>query len=87
MQNEFKSRGDKPFRTFQLQSAEKWRALSDAEKKPYFDESKLLAENYRQELTKWEEKMIRLGNTDIIRTESQIEPSRVKTNRKQKKNE
>lgn len=51
----------------------KWHALTDAKKKTYNDAFSSDLVKYRQELARWELKMIRLGNVDLVRQEALVE--------------
>ena len=66
-----------------------WAKLSEEEKSPYFEKYKKAMEEYRHELQIWEEKMIRLGNIDIVRNEALMEPKvrSLQRTRKPKKTE
>uniref|UniRef100_A0A1B0ASN8 HMG box domain-containing protein n=1 Tax=Glossina palpalis gambiensis TaxID=67801 RepID=A0A1B0ASN8_9MUSC len=63
-----------PWRDWFKQTKIKWAQLSQDEKNVHLQESRLEIEVYRKELTSWEEKMIRLGNVDVIRHGSLIDP-------------
>lgn len=60
------------FINFQRQIAAKWKTMSDAEKKPFVDEILEQMKEYQRLMSDWEEKMIRLGNTDIVRHDAQL---------------
>lgn len=51
----------------------KWNALTDAKKKTYNDAFTNDLVKYRQELARWELRMIRLGNVDLVRQEALVE--------------
>ena len=53
--------------------ANEWNALPEEQKKPYNDAAKAETEVYKQELAKWELKMIRLGNLDLVRQAALVE--------------
>lgn len=55
--------------------AEKWSKLTDSEKNVYLSSAKIDIEKYKQELTKWEIKMVRQGHLDVVRNEALIEPN------------
>lgn len=82
--------GKTNYREFQMKVAQDWRALSEEKKKAYNDECKKESVQYRQELAKWEMKMIRLGHTDLVRNETLIDAvdkpkhARVKSAKKSK---
>lgn len=56
----------------------KWNELSDNDKKAYNTAFASDLVKYRQDLAKWELKMIRLGNVDLVRQEALIDPSKRK---------
>ncbi|XP_044739445.1 high mobility group B protein 13 [Chrysoperla carnea] len=85
MLEQYPERGSEPFRTFQLRVAQQWKSMSDSERKPYADRAKEMNEKYKEELTQWEEKMIRLGNIDIVRNDSKVLKIPSKTNRQRTK--
>lgn len=60
---------------WQKKAGEKWNSLTDEQKKVYTDAAQPDFVKYRQELSKWELKMIRMGNTDLVREEAMIESS------------
>jgi len=45
----------------------KWGQLSEAQKKPYLEAYHSEMEGYKRELDKWEQKMIKAGNLDVVR--------------------
>lgn len=47
--------------------------MSEAERKPFNDAAQVEFVKYKQEITKWELKMVRLGNIDLVREEALIE--------------
>ncbi|XP_077999778.1 transcription factor A, mitochondrial-like [Glandiceps talaboti] len=57
--------------------ASKWNALSEDEKQPYTDWSKKCREQYNIEIKAWEERMIELGQIEMIResTKKQLQKS------------
>jgi transcription factor A len=61
------------YRDWQKVVADKWNSMSDAERKPFNDAAQLEFVKYKQEITKWELKMVRLGNIDLVREEALIE--------------
>ena len=61
------------YRDWQKVVAEKWNSMSDAERKPLNDAAQADFVKYKQEITKWELKMVRLGNIDLVREEALIE--------------
>lgn len=60
--------------------AKEWKKLNDQQKKVYIDAAAKDFVKYKQELTNWELKMVRLGNTDIVRDEAIVdkEPNKPK---------
>jgi transcription factor A len=70
------------YRKWQSEVAEKWKKMSDDEKKPYNQAATVELEKYKQELSKWELKMIRLGNVDLVREASLIENENVSSKRR-----
>lgn len=61
------------YREWQQKIADKWNKMSDAERKPYNDASHAEFAKYKQDIAKWELKMVRLGNIDLVREEALIE--------------
>jgi hypothetical protein len=57
---------------------QQWNNLSDKEKEVYTKKMKVNQDNYKRELRQWEERMIRLGNIDLVRNEALIEPRPIK---------
>lgn len=74
-------RGDLSYREWQRDAAVSWSKLSDEQKKQYNKQSSDGAVKYKQELAKWELKMIRMGNVDLVRSEALVEPNPRKTQR------
>lgn len=60
----------------------KWNELSDDEKKAYNVGFANDIGKYKQDLAKWELKMIRLGNVDLVRQEALIETTKGKPSAK-----
>lgn len=75
----------KTYREHQKIVAETWRNLSEDKKKVYSDISKTEFEKYKQELTKWEHKMVRMGNVDMVRDETIIDKNPRKPRRRPNK--
>lgn len=76
------------FINFQRQMAAKWKTMTDTEKKPFVDEMLEQMKEYQKLMTDWEEKMIKLGNTDIVRHDAQLQlEPHVKAPRKKKETE
>lgn len=63
-------RGNLPFREWQLKMSTEWENMPQTKKDKYIEQAKKEQEIWREQLTKWEEQMIRQGNVDVIRTES-----------------
>jgi len=74
-------RGGLENKEFLKKMANDWNMLPEEKKKVYNDEAKAEGILYRQELAKWELKMIRLGNLDLVRQEALIN-SEVKTSKR-----
>lgn len=70
------------FRDFQRQIADKWKTLTDTEKKPFVDAMIEQMKEYQKLMIVWEEKMIKLGNTDIVRHDAQLDPKLKATGKK-----
>jgi len=66
------------FRDWHRATTAKWARLSDFEKEKYMEESRRALEDYKKEIAKWEQKMIRAGQTDVVRNASLIDPPDVK---------
>ena len=77
-------RGNLPYREFHKKIVDEWRAMSEEKKTQYNDATRTEMEQYKQELAKWELKMIRLGNQDLVRQEALVEASPDKKPKKQK---
>jgi transcription factor A, mitochondrial len=67
-------RGNLTYREFQSKIVDDWKILPEAKKAAYNEAFKKENEKYKIALTQWELKMIRLGNTDLVRQEALIEP-------------
>lgn len=59
---------------WQLQVGNKWEKLSEQQKSQYLTHYRKALEEYKHDIQVWEEKMIRLGNIDVVRNEALIEP-------------
>lgn len=70
------------FREFQLRAVEKWNALTFEQKEVYNEACRAENAAYKQEIAKWELKMVRLGNVDLVRASALIEAPEVKKLRK-----
>ncbi|GLG94516.1 Mobility group protein 1A [Gryllus bimaculatus] len=62
------------YRDFQVRVAKQWEQEDEKVKANYTNNFNKQMEVYRRELQEWEEKMIRLGNIDVVRNEVLIEP-------------
>ncbi|XP_065371799.1 transcription factor A, mitochondrial isoform X2 [Calliphora vicina] len=62
------------FREWHQKATAKWGTLTDEQKNVYIMESRKELEKYKIEISLWEEKMIRLGNIDVIRHSNLIDP-------------
>ena len=58
--------------------SKKWNSLPAEKKQQYAKECKVLYEKYEKELSAWEENMIRLGHTDVVRHKSSVESKKQK---------
>ncbi|KAJ9578559.1 hypothetical protein L9F63_005209 [Diploptera punctata] len=67
-------RGNMDYADWQKQIAMEWENLPEDTKLPYIEKYKKAMTAYKHEIQIWEEKMIRLGNIDIVRNEALIEP-------------
>jgi hypothetical protein len=59
---------------WQLHMGNKWEKLSEQQKSHYLTHYRKALEEYKHDIQVWEEKMIRLGNIDVVRNEALIEP-------------
>jgi hypothetical protein len=92
LQEQFKNfeAGKSNYREFQSKIAKDWSQLPEDKKKAYNEACRLESIQYKQDLTKWEMKMIRLGHTDLVRNDTLIETvekpraSRAKASKKSK---
>lgn len=76
-----KEGGDMHYHDQLKKIAENWKQLPEAKRNKYNEEFKKDNVVYAQELAKWELKMIRLGNLDLVRNEALIEEKPVKSRR------
>ncbi|XP_077300083.1 mitochondrial transcription factor A [Arctopsyche grandis] len=58
---------DLNFTDFQIDMKNKWYALAEEERSIWNNQAQKLKDEYRKKLTLWEEKMIRMGNIDLVR--------------------
>jgi hypothetical protein len=73
-----KSRGEKPFKEYREAIQKEWNGMTPEQKKEYNDVAAKEFEIYKEDLNKWELKMVRLGNTDLVREKAIIEKSSLK---------
>lgn len=62
------------FREWHQKATVRWGTLTDEQKSVYLIESRKELEKYKKEMSSWEEKMIRLGNIDVVRQGNLIDP-------------
>lgn len=62
------------FREWQKRSAGVWQALTEDAKRPFYERSQSDFARYNDELLRWEEKMVRQGNVDLVRSHMLLEP-------------
>lgn len=86
-ERKFTPQGTETFREWQQKVVDKWTRLTEAEKDVYKAESKKEMEVYKQEISKWEEKMIRLGHIDVVRHDALLDSSATKQKPRAKKSE
>ncbi|XP_063244186.1 transcription factor A, mitochondrial [Bacillus rossius redtenbacheri] len=67
-------RKEESFGDWQKQMGAQWALLTDEQRARYTEQFRREMEAYRKELREWEERMIRLGNIDVVRNEALIEP-------------
>lgn len=68
-------RGSQSLSEFAQKISKNWKALSEEKKNFYNKSYKDDLVRYKRELAKWELKMVRLGNVDLVRPAALIEPS------------
>lgn len=73
------------FREWQQRSSALWQTLSETAKQPYFERSQAAFNKYSDELLLWEEKMVRQGNVDLVRSSMLVDPMEKLTKRDQRK--
>lgn len=74
MKTELPNRGTIDFKTFQKNVADNWAKLTDEQKKPFMEKTEALMKEYQKNMVEWERKMIKIGNTDIVRQDALLEP-------------
>lgn len=62
------------FREWHQKATSKWSSMTDEQKSVYLMESRKELEKYKKEIALWEEKMIRMGNIDVVRNINLIDP-------------
>ncbi|XP_017959738.1 transcription factor A, mitochondrial isoform X1 [Drosophila navojoa] len=62
------------YREWHQKATAKWARLSDEEKAVYMSESRKELDQYKKNISIWEEKMIRLGHIDVVRHGNLIDP-------------
>ncbi|XP_037948772.1 transcription factor A, mitochondrial isoform X2 [Teleopsis dalmanni] len=67
------------YRDWHRKCADKWAQFTDEQKASYMEESRKEFVKYKQEISAWEEKMIRLGNIDVVRHGNLIDPPEPKS--------
>ncbi|XP_075147554.1 mitochondrial transcription factor A isoform X1 [Haematobia irritans] len=66
------------FREWHQAATQRWSELPQADKDIYLQESRKDFETYRKDIAVWEEKMIRMGNIDVVRQGNLIDPPEIK---------
>lgn len=73
------------FRDWQRRCSALWQTLGETAKQPYFERSQAEFNKYSDELLLWEEKMVRQGNVDLVRSSMLVDPVEKLTKRDQRK--
>jgi hypothetical protein len=74
---------DQSYNEWLKATADKWKAMPDGQKKPYADAALIDFNKYKEDISKWELKMIRLGNSDLVRVKMAVDQEvRAKPKRK-----
>ncbi|XP_030553995.1 transcription factor A, mitochondrial isoform X1 [Drosophila novamexicana] len=71
------------YREWHQKATAKWTRLSDEEKAVYLRESRKELDQYKKNISIWEEKMIRLGHIDVVRHGNLIDPPEPKPRKAQ----
>ncbi|EDW67506.1 transcription factor A, mitochondrial isoform X2 [Drosophila virilis] len=71
------------YREWHQKATAKWTRLSDEEKAVYLRESRKELDQYKKNISIWEEKMIRLGHIDVVRHGNLIDPPEPKPRKSQ----
>jgi hypothetical protein len=82
MKNNTYDKDKETFRQYQTRIVEKWNALPADKKEVYNEACKAETVIYKQDLAKWELKMVRLGNVELVRQDALIEQDLKKPVRK-----
>ncbi|KAF4519584.1 hypothetical protein B566_EDAN003751 [Ephemera danica] len=75
-------RGGTDIVEWRKKTSEQWSALSEKDKEVYVKRQKTAQETYKRDLNKWEERMIRMGNIELVRNEVLIERGPSSKNKK-----
>lgn len=70
------------YREWHAEMTKKWSNLSDAEKEPFLQMFRDRLVKYKEDIAVWEEKMVRLGNMDVVRSEILVDPPTSKSKSK-----
>lgn len=68
-------KGEEDYRSYHKKLVQQWKELAEAKRAEYNAAAKAELVTYKQDLAKWELKMIRLGNVELVRQEALIEPT------------
>lgn len=80
--DEVKSYPDKTYIQLMSELKDKWAELSEGAKSKYITEAARRAEQYQEDLKKWENKMIQEGNEELVRRSTLEGKSAEKTTKK-----
>lgn len=78
-------RGSKAFSQVRDDCVKEWKLMKPEDKNKYNEPVAKEFEIYKQELAKWELKMVRLGNTDLVREQAIIEKNPAKPQKRTSK--
>lgn len=67
-------RANQTYREWHAEMTKRWSNLSDAEKEPFLQMFRDKLVKYKEDIAVWEEKMVRLGNMDVVRPEVLVDP-------------
>ncbi|KAL5281567.1 TFAM family protein [Megaselia abdita] len=62
------------YRQWHAKATEKWTRMPEADKEAYILDARKDYETYKSQIKVWEEKMIKLGHMDVVRSDSLIDP-------------